>query len=183
MNHESSIEHRVDNIIDVIDEESSEDQTGEQMPLLDTAQDIERPSQFWAIDPESDYDAGDNSSAISSAQMLKYVTKIKNETPPSTPLNFFETVVLINLAMLLYIATISFAKGIVMSKGINIASMAFFGFCSAFLFEQLTWTLHKCTSRSRKASLPKRISTPKPKFKKDDASNSPQGGDSDTFYS
>jgi hypothetical protein len=61
MNPESSVEHKADFIIDVIDEESSENQTGEQMPLLDTAQEIERPSQFWAIGPESDYDLDDNS--------------------------------------------------------------------------------------------------------------------------
>jgi hypothetical protein len=115
--------------------------------------------------------------------MLKFITKIEKEAPPLTPLNVFETVVLINLAMLLYIATISFAKGMVMSKGINIASLAFFGFCSAFLFEQLAWTLQKCTSRSRKPSSPKRILTPTPKFNNYSASNSPEGGGSDTFYS
>ena len=67
-------------MIDVIDEESSNSQqTGEEMPLLDTTQDIERPSQFWALAPESEYDADDNSSTISSSQMLKYLVEIENK--------------------------------------------------------------------------------------------------------
>jgi len=37
------------------------------MPLLDTACDIERPSKFWAIDPESVYNDDDNLSAKSFA--------------------------------------------------------------------------------------------------------------------
>ncbi len=172
-------------MIDVIDEESSNSQqTGEEMPLLDTTQDIERPSQFWALAPESEYDADDNSSTISSSQMLKYLVEIEKETPKSQPLNLLETAVLINLSMLLYIATISFGKGMIMSKGINIASLAFFGFCAAFLFEQLTLTMFRCTNRSKKSRLPKhQMMNPTPKFNGMSASNSPQGGGSDTFYS
>jgi len=117
--------------------------------------------------------------------MLKYVSKSEKQTTNSTALNFFETVVLINLAMLLYVATISFAKGMIMSKSINIASMAFFGFCLAFLFEQTTLIVQKCTSSKKKAESPKKMlsSTPTPKFNNNHASNSPEGGGSETFYS
>lgn len=151
------------------------------MPLLDTTADIERPSQLWAVDPVSDYDLDDTSS-IPTAQIIEYL-KRSEQKPPEKRLNVLESAVLINLAMCLYTATISFAKGMVMSKGINIASLPFLGFGSMYLFHQLKAMLARCTSQPGKRSLNPRLSTPTPRFYRKSESCSPQGGHNDTNYS
>lgn len=88
----------------------------EKRPLLNTSSDIERPSHAWGEAPLSNDEYNTESSSDSSQRHSFIVEEIrKNETNKKKSRHFFETIIMVNLAQLLYVATISFTKGMILS--------------------------------------------------------------------
>ena len=58
-------------------------------------------------------------------------------------LYYYELAMFLNLTMVLVVASLSFAKGMIMSQGINISSLVFYRFCVMYAFK---WLREKVSS-------------------------------------
>lgn len=109
----------------LVSEDDSQDQ-----PLLDTVDNIERPSFLWGPEPSSD------------DEEQKPRNKPMGKRDSSQCAFYYETAILVNMAMLLFVSAASLSKGVIIGKGVNVASLATYQFMALFLFEQV-WTAVK----------------------------------------
>ena len=79
-------------------------------PLLNIDSDIERSEKHWGEDPVSDVSDEDNSDqTLKDLEQLERRKKEAEEAKPRR--HWMETLFMVNLAMVLFVATIGFVKG------------------------------------------------------------------------
>jgi len=76
----------------------------QEQPLLDTVRGVEMPSHMWGVDPDSDSECESASAKLSRKPRKMEMCQYQ-----------LETAILVIMAMLLYVASISMSKGIIMS--------------------------------------------------------------------